>query len=164
MFYTLPYIGEVPLLKPTPFDIYLRDVAVGTQQLHMLVEFTHQKYDTLLLDKLAVFLGQLPHTMQVLHGELTADLAAGGNTHAYLEHHLSELPPDHLANLLHNADTTLPPTQQLLSALHPYQLTLRPQSNTFAVLDYTLGTQMTNYVIAINLNEQSNVMSIEMES
>ena len=79
----------------------------------------------------------------------------GGNTvKEYLEHHIEELPTDEL-KLLVGADVK--PNDQakiLLKKLYLVRVGLYPDSkDQFAIFDYSLGQELTNYLVVVNGRE-----------
>lgn len=83
----------------------------------------------------------------------------------YLEHHLQELALDDLDNLIGaNSKSTDQPTR-LLNKLHLVRVGLYPDSDEqFAIFDYSIGKELTNYLVVINTDENGNLDYMTMES
>jgi hypothetical protein len=89
----------------------------------------------------------------------------GDTVRLYLEHHLEELGEEELADLF-NLDTR--PNEragQLLKKLHLVRVGLYPDSdNQFAIFDYSIGKDLTQYLVVINTDENGNLDYLTMES
>ncbi len=81
----------------------------------------------------------------------------------YVEHHLSELSAEDLETVF-GAVTAIAPAQ-FLAKLILRHVGLRPDESTrMAVFDYTLDHGVTQYVLAVALDETGAVAAIGMES
>ena len=83
----------------------------------------------------------------------------------YIENHLEELPTDDLDRLAGVNTKISDQPKQLVKKLHLVRVGLYPDNETqFAVFDYSLGKELTNYVVAINTDENGNLDYLTMES
>ena len=123
--------------------------------------------DREVLDELARYITDLPAFDQAARAAMHADLPEEESAvQLYVEHHQEEL------------GTAVPPsTEAFLAAVRLSGLSLRAAdaidtNNTDtddigggeAVLDYTIGEDLTQYVIAVTLGADSVVRTIAMES
>ena len=53
---------------------------------------------------------------------------------------------------------------KLLNKLHLIRVGIYPEGEEFAVFDYTVNPDLTNFVIAVNTDENGNLDYITMES
>ncbi|MDB5202361.1 MAG: hypothetical protein JWQ27_1770 [Ferruginibacter sp.] len=89
----------------------------------------------------------------------------GDTVKPYLQHHLDELAEDDLEDLLLPGSKLETHEKQLLTKLHLIRVGLYPQSeDMFASFDYSLGAELTNYVIVIDTDENGNLNYMTMES
>ncbi|MEO6488423.1 MAG: DUF2004 domain-containing protein [Ferruginibacter sp.] len=86
-------------------------------------------------------------------------------TSTYIGHHLEELGTDDLHDLVGSSSKTSDHPKLLLNKLYLMRVGLYPESETeFAVFDYSVGKELTNYVVAINTDDNGNISSLAMES
>lgn len=82
----------------------------------------------------------------------------------YIEDHLNELPLDDIETLVGANTKSTDRPEQLLKKLHLIRVGLYPHSKEFAIFDYTIGRELTNYVVAVNTDENGNLSFISIES
>lgn len=89
----------------------------------------------------------------------------GDTVKFYIEHHLEEVGKDELSALINFDDPTLGPEQQLLKKIELVRVGLYPDSeDNFAILDYSIGEDLTNYLVVINTDENGQLDYMTMES
>ena len=89
----------------------------------------------------------------------------GDTVREYLEHHTEELATDDLASLIGSEVKTADQPQLLLKKLHLVRVGLYPDSaDQFAIFDYSIGRQLTDYLVVVNTDENGNLDYITMES
>jgi hypothetical protein len=82
-----------------------------------------------------------------------------------LEHHLEEVEQDELSTLINFDDSTTEPEQQLLTKLELVRIGLYPDNEDgFAILDYSIGREITNYLVVINTDQNGQLDYMSMES
>jgi len=83
----------------------------------------------------------------------------------YMEHHLEELATDDLDALIGPGVKTPDKSKQLLKNLRLVRVGLYPDSaEQFAIFDYSIGKELTNYLVVINTDENGNLDYMTMES
>lgn len=83
----------------------------------------------------------------------------------YLENHLDELGTDDLEQLIGRDIRSADQPRLLLKKLHLVRVGLYPDSeDQFAVFDYSLGRELTNYLVVVNTDENGNLDYMTMES
>jgi len=96
-----------------------------------------------------------------------SSLEGPGAVRAYLEHHMELMPAGEWEKPGDVNDESNPQDQmlsQILSKIHLFRVRLYPESaDIFAVFDYSIGRYLTEYVLALNLNEKGTLESIAME-
>lgn len=82
----------------------------------------------------------------------------------YLNHHLEEFKKE-LSNLVNFDNTTTEPEQQLLTKLKLVRVGLYPDSeDNFVTFDYSIGQDITNYLVVTNTDENGQLDYMTMES
>ena len=89
----------------------------------------------------------------------------GDTVKFYLDNQIEELAEDDLAELIgYNTKSADQPTL-LLKNLHLVRVGLYPDSeDQFAIFDYTIGKDLTDYLVVINTDENGNLDYMTMES
>ena len=83
----------------------------------------------------------------------------------YLAHHLEELSEDDLANLIDINSKSDEHEKLLLKKLHLVRVGIFPEGETqFATFDYSIGQDLTNYLVVIDTDENGNLVYMTMES
>jgi hypothetical protein len=89
----------------------------------------------------------------------------GETVRFYLENHLEELGIDDLEELIGTGVKTAEQPQLLLKKLHLVRVGLYPDSEAqFAIFDYSIGKELTDYLVVINTDENGNLDYMAMES
>ncbi len=94
------------------------------------------------------------------------DYAGGGDAvKEYVEHHLEVLSADDLDTVLASSEASLSNENKILNALHLKRIGFYPdEENQFAVFDYTIDKELTDYLVVVNFKKDGKVDSIAMES
>ncbi len=89
----------------------------------------------------------------------------GDTVRFYLEHHLEEVDKKELSTLIDFGDKNTGPEEQLLTKIHLVRVGLYPENDeNFAVFDYSIGENFTNYLVVISLNKKGKLDYVTMES
>ena len=89
----------------------------------------------------------------------------GDTVKFYLQHHLEELGTEELATLIGPGTKSADYEKQLLKKLHLVRVGIYPEGeDQFAIFDYSLGQDLTNYLVVIFTDENGNLDYITMES
>jgi Protein of unknown function (DUF2004) len=89
----------------------------------------------------------------------------GDTVRFYIEHHLEELATDDLNQLVGTNKKSADRPRLLLQQLHLVRVGLYPDSaDQFAIFDYSIGQELTNYLVVINTDENGNLDYMTMES
>jgi len=83
----------------------------------------------------------------------------------YLEHHRDELSDEELQQVFGSADRDLVDVNALLRHLHLVRVGLRPEDAEYQLLlDYSLGYDVTNYLICAVFDSDGKFRTLDMES
>ncbi len=89
----------------------------------------------------------------------------GDTVKTYLEHHIDELGETELAGLVKPGTKSTEYEKELLKKIHLVRVGIYPDSDEqFAVFDYSLGKDITGYLVVVNTDENGNLDYITMES
>jgi Protein of unknown function (DUF2004) len=89
----------------------------------------------------------------------------GDTVKFYLQHHLEDLGTVELAALLPASSKKIDHEKLLLQKLHLVRVGIYPDSdNQFAVFDYSIGQDITNYLVVLFTDENGNLDYMTMES
>jgi 5S rRNA maturation endonuclease (ribonuclease M5) len=163
--YTLPYFGKLPIenLK----DYYDVDIEFNGNEIQIDLNFENKTIDSLALEKVKNFIENIEkldkqNKTYILFDYLDED---GDTVKLYLEHHLEDVDKEELSELINFDDTTVEPEQQLLTKLKLVRVGLYPDSqDNFATFDYSIGRDITDYLVVIQTDENGALDYITMES
>ncbi|BAV07254.1 Protein of unknown function [Filimonas lacunae] len=109
-------------------------------------------------------LEDLPALHQANHQAILTDYENGGSVKKYIDQHLESVEPETLADLLSETDPSLPKEKQLLSLVHLKRVGFFPEdAERFVLFDYTIGKDVTDYLIAFTLDAQGSIVELTME-
>ncbi|MBE5319923.1 DUF2004 domain-containing protein [Pedobacter sp. MR2016-19] len=163
--YALPYFGN--LQTENLEEYYDVDIELNGNEIQVDLNFEHQTVDTLILDKVKNFIEKLEKFDKLNKTYILNDYndEDGDTVKFYLEHHLEELDKEELTKLVNFDDTITEPEQQLLSKLKLVRVGLYPDNeDNFAIFDYSIGKDITNYLVVINTDENGQLDYMTMES
>lgn len=163
--YTLPYFGNLPTENLEEY--YDVDIELNGNEIQVDLNFENQTVDTLILDKVKNFIEKLEKFDKLNKTYILNDYndEDGDTVKFYLEHHLEELDKEELTKLVNFDDTITEPEQQLLSKLKLVRVGLYPDNeDNFAIFDYSIGKDITNYLVVINTDENGQLDYMTMES
>lgn len=163
--YALPYFGNLPTENLEEY--YDVDIELNGNEIQVDLNFEHQTVDTLILDKVKNFIEKLEKFDKLNKTYILNDYndEDGDTVKFYLEHHLEEVDKEELTKLVNFDDTITEPEQQLLSKLKLVRVGLYPDNeDNFAIFDYSIGKDITNYLVVINTDENGQLDYMTMES
>ena len=165
MNYTLPHFGELPLenLK----DYYIEEIDFNGMDLSIDINFESPIADVETMDKIKSFLENIEQFDKLnktyIRNDYNDDDA--DTVKFYIDNHLEDLGREHLSSLVNFDDTTIAPELQLLDQLHLIRVGLYPgEDDYFATFDYSIGEEITNYLVVINTDENGGLVYMTMES
>ena len=163
--YVLPHFGQLDTEKLEEY--YDTKIIYDDREIMLDLNFDNHTIDISRLDIAKKFLAQLAdydfknkrYIEQDYHDK-EAD-----TVREYIEHHLEELGEDELNELINPANKKNPQHEQLLKRLHLVRMGLYPDSeDQFAIFDYSIGRDLTQYLVVLFLDEFGNLAYITMES
>ena len=162
---TLPHFG---LLDASALEAYYQvDITFDGKQIEIDLNFEHQSIEPKRLETVMHFIENIRIHDINNKGYIAKDYYQkdGETVKLYLKHHLEELGDTELAALIDNRNKAVEPELQLLNKLHLIRVGLYPDcEKQFVIFDYSLGREMSNYLLVINTDENGNLDFMTMES
>lgn len=162
--FPLPHFGE---LDPKNLEEYYEvEIAFNGQEIQIDLNFENDSIDSKRLTFVKQFIENLPAFDRRNKEYIEQDFADedGDTVKSYIEHHLEEVGKEDLSALVDFDDATSAELQ-LKNALRMVRVGLYPDSeDQFAIFDYSIGPDLTKYLVVINTNEKGDLDYMTMES
>jgi hypothetical protein len=159
---SLPYFGEIAI-KPT--RDYDTEISLGDYSIPSDLNFYEEVVDKATLIEIELILNVLPTFIDKSEEILIADYHKGGVVKDYIEHHLEVMEKAELEELLKNVNKEEETENQLLSVMKIVRIGFYPDEDShYAVFDFSIGTDETDYRITIRYNNVGNFDSLEFVS
>lgn len=161
----LPYFG---VLDSTSLDEYYDvETELSNTKIHIDLNFDNKSIELKRLEIVKHFLENirihdLNNKKYIQNDYEDGD---GDTVRSYIENHLEELGTDDLDRLVGANTKTADHSRQLVKKLQLVRVGLYPDSEAqFAIFDYSIGKELTNYLVVINTDENGNLDYMTMES
>lgn len=162
---SLPYFGELD--SSALEDYYDTSLDFNGVQISMDLNFENSVIDPKKLLSVKNFIENL-ESYDIKNKEYINndyDDAEGDTVKFYLEHHLDEVDDKTLLTLIDFEDRSVDPEDQLLKKLHLVRVGFYPDSDDhFATFDYSIGEEITNYLVVIFTKEDGSLDYMTLES
>lgn len=162
---TLPYFGK--LQTDNLEEYYNVEIEFDGNTIQIDLNFENKTLEEARLNKVKSFIQNIEKFDKLNKTYILNDYndEDGDTVKFYLEHHLEEVGEDELSTIIDFEDTTTEPENQLLTKLKLVRMGLYPDSEeTFAIFDYSIGPELTNYLVVINTDENGQLDYMSMES
>jgi hypothetical protein len=163
--YTLPHFGQLDLTNLAEF--YNVNIQFNGQQIQIDLNFENKTIDTKNLDIAKRFIENITDFDKKNKKYIEQDYADedSDTVKTYVEHHLEEVDKAELIGLVDFENKKISPEQQLAKALRLVRLGLYPDSeDQFAIFDYSIGQELTQYLVVINTDQNGKLDYMTMES
>lgn len=163
--YTLPHFGN--LATENLEEYYAVNIEFNGAEIEIDLNFENKTIDTITMDKVKNFIENIEKYNKLNKTYILNDYndEDGDTVKSYLEHHLEEVEKEELLNLINFDDKTIEPELQLLKNLKLVRVGLYPDNeDNFAIFDYSIGVEITNYLVVINTDENGQLDYMAMES
>jgi len=159
----LPFFNEID--SDLLVDYYEADIDLNLKKIQLDVNFDENSIE---LDRLLIlknYLENLSELIDLAEKEIQTDFSNGEEVKEFITFHIEELDKDDIDNLLKEADKNLSIEQQILSILKLKRIGFYPDDeDNFAVLDFTLNEDLSQYILVVNITENKALNYITMES
>ncbi|AZB00233.1 DUF2004 domain-containing protein [Chryseobacterium joostei] len=163
--YTLPYFGQ--LSTDNVEEYYDVNIDFNGNEIQVDLNFESESTDGTKLDQVKNYLENIEKFNRLAKSYILEDYhnEEGDTVKFYLEHHLEEVEQEELSTLINFDDVTVEPEKQLLKKLELVRIGLYPDNEEgFAILDYSIGKEITNYLVVINTDQNGQLDYMAMES
>ncbi len=160
-----PYFGNLD--SESLEEYYDADIDFNNSEIQIDLNFDNKSIDIKRLEIVKQFIDNIRiHDLNnKKYIQKDFDDEDGDTVRFYVENHLEELASDDLDNLIGANTKSADQPARLLNKLHLVRVGLYPDSeDQFAVFDYSIGKELTNYLIVINTDENDNLDYMTMES
>lgn len=161
--YNLPFFGEInPIGLEEYYDV---SIELNGNAINLDISFDEERIDTRSLDALAALLANLTNLDSENIALIKRDYAGEGDTvKTYIDHHLEDMGVDELSGIV-DMDNTVSPQEQMLEAFRLVRVGFYPEDEVnFAIFDYSINPEFTQYLVVISRNKKGEVTYITMES
>ena len=163
--FKLPHFG--PIDSAALDEYYDVDIDFNNKEIQIDLNFENKTIDIERLEIVKHFIENIRihdlNNKKYIEVDFTDE--DGDTVREYLEHHIEELATDDLNQLIGFNTKTIDRPKLLLKKLHLIRVGLYPDSKEqFAIFDYSIGQELTNYLVVINTDENGNLDYITMES
>lgn len=163
--YTLPHFGN--LATENLDEYYDVNIEFDGDEIEIDLNFENKTIDTITMDKVKNFIENIEKHNKLNHTYILNDYndEDGDTVRSYLEYHLEEVEKEELSDLINFDDKTTEPELQLLKNLKLVRIGLYPDNeDNFAIFDYSIGVEITDYVVLVNTDENGKLDYMAMES
>lgn len=163
--YTLPHFGNLAIENLEEY--YVANIEFDKDEIEIELNFENKTIDTITMDKVKNFIENIEKYNNLNHTYILNDHndEDGDTVRSYLEYHLKEVEKEELSDLINFDDKTTEPQLQLLKNLKLVRIGLYPDNeDNFAIFDYSIGVEITDYVVVINTDENGQLDYMAMES
>lgn len=163
--YILPYFGQ--LSTEHIEEYYNVTTDVNGNEIQLDLNFENNSITPSQLDKVKNYLENIGKFDSLNKTYILDDYhdEEGETVKFYVEHHLEECEKEELSTLINFDDSSITPEQQLLKKLELVRVGIYPDGeDSFAIADYSIGRDITDYLVVINTNENGLLDDMAMES
>lgn len=163
--YTLPHFGQLDTSNLEEY--YDVDITLNGHDFQIDLNFENKTIDAQRLDKVKEFIEKIAEldTKNKTYIDEDYNDEEADTVKTYVQHHLEEIDREALTALVDFDNKTVDPEKQLVKQLHLVRMGLYPDSeDQFAIFDYSIGAELTNYLVVINTDEEGNLEYMTMES
>ena len=161
----LPHFGKLPTENLEEY--YDVDIDFKGNQIQIDLNFDSKTIDASTFEKIKKVIENIEKFDEQNKKYILQDYndEEGDTVKFYLEHHLDEVEKEELSALINFDDTANEPEKQLLNKLKMVRVGLYPNDkDNFAIFDYSIGQEITNYLVVINTDENGALDFMSMES
>ncbi len=162
--YLLPYFGDLTTDNLEPYyDVY---IDIAGEEIKIDLNFVDDFIDVKRLEIVKEFIDNIAEYSNKNRNYIESNYTSEhGAVRLYVEHHLSELDKTELSGIVDfNTDRTNQ-EKQLINSLSLVRVGFYPyDDNQFAIFDYSIGRDITQYLIVVSIDKGGNFDGIVMES
>lgn len=158
---TIAYFGEI---DPDSDDFLSTQIIVDNHITTLVICTAGKKLTNQQVNVFEKYAKRIPEYKFKIDKAIAKDMKEGGPTFEYLEHHLEELDDITIENLLKNTNLQKTQIEQLLSILRLEEIVFHFNNDEYAIWNYSPGSDITNYQLAVYTNSEGDVVGLAMEN
>lgn len=159
----LPYFNDIN--SKNLDDYYDVEVEFNGGILKMDLNFDNTEIESHLLECVKNYLDNLTGVYDAALKAIYIDLEEGGTTIEFLDFHMEDLEDEELKEVTKNADKGQSLEKQILSQITLKRLGFYPEiEEEFATLDFTIGEEISDYLLVVKMDSKQHLQEITMES
>lgn len=163
--YTLPHFGQI---DPSNLDEYYdTDIEYSDGEIQIDLNFENKTIDGKKLDSIKKFIEKIGDFDKKNKKYIEQDYKDENcdTVKTYVQHHLEDLGEDELGDLVDFNKKSVHPEIQLMKSLKLVRVGLYPdREDHFAVFDYSIDPDLTQYLVVITTDENGKLDYMTMES
>ena len=118
-----------------------------------------------MIEKADAFLQKIEDAIRNAYKYLLDDYESEGETYGYIQHHIDQLSPEEMIEILGKHTPDVDQNDDLVAHLKINRIAIFPEDDDeFAVFDFTIGRDYSDYVIAIYTDIESKLIDLGIES
>jgi hypothetical protein len=163
--YSLPHFADIDTNNLEEY--YDVDIDLNGLEIQIDLNFERKSIDSKRLDIAKQFIENISEFDKKNKKYIEQDYndEESDTVKTYVGHHLNEVGKDELSDLVNFDDEVTNPEIQLIKALQLVRVGLYPDSEEkFAIFDYSIGRELTQYLVVIKTNENGVLDYMTMES
>ena len=163
--YSLKYFGQIDSTNLEEY--YDVNINLNGEEIQIDLNFESKTIDTKQLDAVKNFIEKIADFNKKNKKYIAQDYSNEDcdTVKTYVEHHLEEMDKAELSGLVDFDNKSISPEKQLMNALRLVRVGLYPDSDDqFAIFDYSIGEELTNYLVVINTDKNGKLDYMTMES
>lgn len=149
-------------------DNYIsKDISINGNKINIDLNFENNQPTTEELENLNKFLNKLSKIIEANDDKTKSEFKSPNENSVkdYITHHLSEISNPELQQLIDTKDKSKTDVVKLLEKLRLKRVGIYPQDNNqYSVFDYTIGEELTQYLIVIFTDKEGKIIDVAMES
>lgn len=161
------FYGEINLENLD--ECYESEIELGGKNVEIDMWFEEETIDKEPIKKADQFLSELTKFYELSKVAIETDLKQGSIVKEYLEHHLEQIDESELSKLgIDKGSDISSKINQFYQKLELMRVGLYPtyafDCEEFAVFDFTIGEELTNYLIVVKMSEEGKIIELTTES
>ena len=161
----LPYFGQLDVNSLE--DYYESSTTINGQAISIDLNFDNSSADKLKMATLKNVLENIENfdNQNKIYINNDYNDVDGDTVKSYLENHLEQFDDEELNLLIDKTDTSINPERQLLKKLTLVRLGLYPDNEEYlTTFDYSIGKDITQYLVVVTTDKDGKLNYITMES
>jgi hypothetical protein len=163
MSYSLPYFGAVDSEELNEYYDVVTEL--GGQKLTLDLNFDEGCIALKKLEQLSIRLESLPALLEHAREAVRESFRHAQDARKYIDQHIDLADAPALQKGLQSANATLSVEEKLFTLVHPVRIGLYPEDEeNYFVLDFSLGRELTDYLLVVVMSVDEKLQYVTTES